>query len=329
MKKYTLLLCFIFIFSTIYSEVKAWGFFAHQLINELAIYALPPELFEFYKQHVSYLKAHAVDPDKRRYINPKEASRHYIDLDYYEHASPIDSLPRTYSAAALKYSLDTIVKHGTVPWQIQFTLNNLEAAFCENNVSLVLKYSADLGHYMADAHVPLHNTANYNGQLSGQVGIHGLFESRLPELFANQYQTIAPKAIYLSNPLQFTWNTIQEGYALLPIVFEKDKLVRKKIAPNKHFGFVKKGNKWVKIWSFEYATAYHNALNGMVEKRMMQAVYAIASLWYTAWVNAGQPTLYKVKIPTNPLPDSLVDIEEINWYDRNNNLNNLILESTQ
>ena len=29
----------------------------------------------------------------------------------------------------------------------------------------------------------------------------------------------------------------------------------------------------------------------MIERRMRQSIYAIASFWYTAWVNAGQPDL--------------------------------------
>ena len=29
----------------------------------------------------------------------------------------------------------------------------------------------------------------------------------------------------------------------------------------------------------------------MVERRMRQSIFAIASFWYTAWVNAGQPDL--------------------------------------
>jgi hypothetical protein len=38
-----------------------------------------------------------------------------------------------------------------------------------------------LGHYIGDAHVPLHTTSNYNGQKTNQHGIHGLWESRIPE----------------------------------------------------------------------------------------------------------------------------------------------------
>jgi hypothetical protein len=300
-------------------QTKAWGFYAHQLINELAIYALPPELFSFYKPHSSYLKLHALDPDKRRYILPKEANKHFIDLDFYEKLAPIDTLPHEFSKAVSKYGMDTLLKHGTVPWQIQFTLRNLEDAFCHQNIAFILKHSADLGHYMADAHVPLHNTANYNGQFTNQAGIHGLFESRIPELFANNYQCIPVKAIYLSNPLVFTWETITEGFSVLPFVFETERKIRRKIPENKHFGFTQKGKKWVKIWSFEYAEAYHQALNGLVEKRLMHAAFAVASLWYSAWVNAGQPLLGNEKHLPNPLPDSLYNSDDIHFLDRSSN----------
>jgi hypothetical protein len=165
----------------------------------------------------------------------------------------------------------------------------------------------------------LHNTSNYNGQFTNQIGIHGLFESRIPELFANQYQCIPLKANYLNNPLAFTWETITEGFTVLPFVFEMDKKIRKKIPAQKHFGFTQKGKKWVKIWSFEYAEAYHQALNGLVEKRLMHAAYAIACLWYTAWVNAGQAPLGLEKISPNPLPDSLYHSDEILFIDRNPN----------
>ena len=41
----------------------------------------------------------------------------------------------------------------------------------------VLRTAADLGHYLADAHVPLHTTGNYNGQRTNQTGIHALWET--------------------------------------------------------------------------------------------------------------------------------------------------------
>src|SRR5882757_5704252 len=80
----------------------AWGFWGHKRINNQACFTLPPGMFGFYKRHIDYITEHAVDPDKRRYSDPEEAPRHYIDLDRYgEH--PFDSLPKRWNDAVLKY----------------------------------------------------------------------------------------------------------------------------------------------------------------------------------------------------------------------------------
>jgi hypothetical protein len=70
-----------------------WGFYAHRLLNNLAIYALPTPMISFYQMEEAYIMEHAVDPDKRRYASPFEAARHYIDFEKYGSA-PYDSLPQ-------------------------------------------------------------------------------------------------------------------------------------------------------------------------------------------------------------------------------------------
>ena len=45
------------------------------------------------------------------------------------------------------------------------------------------------------------------------------------------------------------------------------------------------------VHTLEYSKAFHEALNGMVEKQMRGAIAATANYWYTAWVNAGKPDL--------------------------------------
>jgi len=49
----------------------------------------------------------------------------------------------------------------------------------------------------------------------------------------------------------------------------------------------------------------------MVERRMRQSVYAVASLWYTAWVNAGQPDLTKL-VNKEFNKEDLKEFEELN-----------------
>ncbi|RYF71893.1 MAG: integrase, partial [Cytophagaceae bacterium] len=157
-----------------------WGFHAHQQINRLAVFTLPPEMMPLYKSRIQFLTDNAVNPDKRRYAVVGEAPRHFIDLDMYADTTR-ETLPRSWSAAAERYSADTLAMHGIVPWHIQLAKYQLTEAFKERNVPKILRLSADIGHYIADANVPLHTTRNYNGQLTGQTGIHGFWESRLPE----------------------------------------------------------------------------------------------------------------------------------------------------
>ncbi len=72
-------------------------------------------------------------------------------------------------------------------------LARLTTAFKNKDPAKILKLSAELGHYIADFHVPLHASSNHNGQYTNQKGIHGFWESRIPELLA-QPETYLPLA---------------------------------------------------------------------------------------------------------------------------------------
>ena len=182
-----------------------WGFFGHRKINYYAIFSLPPAMIVFYKPHADYLTEHAVDPDKRRYAVAEEGPRHYLDMDHYG-LFPFDSLPRRWEDAVIRFGEDSLVQHGIVPWWIMTMKRRLTAAFAEKNSGRILKISAEIGHYIADAHVPLHTSSNHNGQLTGQQGIHGFWESRIPELLADkEWNLYAGKCMYLHNPQQFIW----------------------------------------------------------------------------------------------------------------------------
>jgi hypothetical protein len=175
----------------------SWGFFGHRHINYHAVFLLPPAMVSFYKKNIRYLADHAVDPDKRRYAIAEEAPRHYIDMDHYLQG-PKDSLPQKWDDAVLLFSEDTLNAHGIAPWWIMVMQARLKKAFKECNADAILKISADLGHYIADVHVPLHASSNHNGQKTDQLGIHGFWESRLPELYAEkQYDFIIGPAAYL------------------------------------------------------------------------------------------------------------------------------------
>lgn len=267
----------------------SWGFFGHKTINRTAVFTLPKGMIGFYKNNISYLTEHAVDPDKRRYTDSLEAPRHFLDADHYGNF-PFDSLPQKWNDAADKFSADTLNRFGTVPWSIQRNYYRLVQAFKDLDSVKILKYSADLGHYVADAHVPLHMTSNYNGQKTNQTGIHAFWESRLPELYADQYNFFTGKAVYIDDPLKNAWKICRTTFNCLDSVLLMEKSLKSFRADQK-YTFYKKNNKIIKNYSENYALAYHNLLHGMVEKQMRASILAIGSYWFSAWVDAGQPNL--------------------------------------
>lgn len=267
----------------------SWGFFAHQRINNLAIFTLPNGMISFYKKNVKYITEHAVDPDKRRYADTLEAPRHYLDVENYEKS--IDSIPEKWNDALTKYGQKHLNANGIVPWQIQRTYFSLVKAFANRDSIKILKYSADLGHYIGDAHVPLHTTANHNGQLTNQVGIHAFWESRLPELFSSKYNFIVGKAIYIENPLKEAWKIIKHTHSLVDTVLTLEAKLAASFPTDKKFSFSERNNTVLKQYSLAYSKAYHDQMNKMVERQMRSAILKIGSFWYSAWVDAGQPEL--------------------------------------
>lgn len=273
---------------------NAWGFFGHKKINELAIYTLPEELFGFYKDNMDYLIDHSVDPDKRRYSVKGEAECHYIDMDRYitaEQPNPFLNVPRRWSDAVEKFTEDTLRAHGIVPWNVYLTQQKLTTAFRNEDINRILRLSAEIGHYIGDAHVPLHSTSNYNGQKTGQRGIHGFWESRIPELYFEDYDFFVGKANYIKAPQTFIWERIEESFAAVDSVLSYERELTASFGEEKKYSYETRGQANMKVYSQEFSRAYSQMLDGQIERRMKSAVISIGSFWYTAWIDAGQPNL--------------------------------------
>ncbi|GAB4405654.1 MAG: hypothetical protein OHK0039_06850 [Bacteroidia bacterium] len=269
---------------------QGWGFWAHQRINRLAVFTLPPEMLALYKANIEYLTEHAVDPDKRRYAVDGEAARHYIDIDRYG-TWPFPDLPRDWDSAVAAFTEDTLQAYGIVPYHLPRAVYQLKAAFEAGDLERILKVSADLGHYVGDAHVPLHTTENYNGQLTGQKGIHGFWESRLPELFATQYDFFVGRSFYVDDIHAAAWTFVLDSHRALDSVLGFERELNAAFPPDRKYGYESRGNVVMRVYSRDYAAAYHDRLDGMVERRMQQAIRFTGSLWYTAWKLADSPDL--------------------------------------
>lgn len=274
-----------------YTNCYCWGFFAHAKINYYAVFLLPPEMMLFYKPSIGFLSEHSVDPDKRRYAIADEGPRHYLDIDKYG-TYPYPNLPRKWDDAVAKFGKDSLMQHGIVPWHVQIMLSRLTEAFKEKNYSRILKNSAEIGHYISDAHVPLHASSNHNGQYSNQRGIHGFWESRVPELLAEkQFDFFIGKAQYIKNPGEFIWDRVLESALAADSVLRFEKELTAEFPPDQKFSFEERNGKVIRQYSSAFTIAFNNKLDGMIERRMRQSIFCISSFWYTAWVNAGQPDL--------------------------------------
>ena len=300
------------------SGMRKWGFFGHERINRIATFTLPPEMFGFYKEHIEYITEHSVDPDKRRYAVEGEAQRHYIDIDHYIHygEDPFSIMPRRWDDAVTKFTEDTLQAYGIVPWHIMVMKYKLQKAFESRNVDLILKYSADIGHYIGDAHVPLHTTENYNGQLTGQKGIHGLWESRLVEINAENYDYFIGKAEYIKHMNDFIWKAVESSHHAVDSVLRIEKEVTRDFPSDRKYSFERRGNATVSVYSKEFSDEYHRRMNGMVERRLRAAIFAVGSIWYTAWVDAGQPDLSSLQ-NTPPSAELLEEMRELDAHFHN------------
>ena len=283
--------------------VFSWGFFAHKMINRLAVFTLPESLLLFYKTNIEYITEHAVDADMRRYSDPEEACRHYIDLDYYEANVPIDTVPKYWKDAVAKYSEDTLKAYGIVPWHINLMKYKLTEAFKAKDVDRILKISADIGHYIGDAHVPLHSTENYNGQKTNQHGIHGFWESRLPELFSDKYDFFVGRAKYIDNVQMAAWAASEGSYAAKDSVLDFERKLNTTFGSDRKYSNEQRGQAMIKVYSKEYSEAYHNMIDNQVERRIRASVLTVGSIWYTAWVDGGQPELINIQQTTKKLTD--------------------------
>lgn len=193
------------------------------------------------------------------------------------------------------YAVDHFSEYGIVPYHLPMMQRRLTAAFRNRDVPNILRISAEFGHYIGDAHVPLHTTENYNGQLTDQVGIHAFWESRIPELFADkEYDYFVGKAEYISNPKDYYWDVVLASHQLVDSVLQIERALSETFPEDKQYCYEERLGRTIRTQCREYADAYQQRMQGMVEDRMRATILSIGSAWYTAWVDAGQPDLNNI-----------------------------------
>ena len=188
--------------------------------------------------------------------------------------------------------VDTMTQHGILPYHLEYMQERLTQAFRQKKPQRALQLSAEIGHYIGDATVPLHTTENYNGQLTGQRGIHGFWESRIPELFAEEeFDVLVGSARYIDDKPAFFRDLVRTSHEHVDSVLLIEAELRRKLPASVQDCYEERLGRVVRVPCRDFARAYYERMDGMVEERFRTAIRSVGSAWYTAWVDAGKPEL--------------------------------------
>jgi hypothetical protein len=262
----------------------AWGAAAHRLIMSRAIDLLPPELKPFFEHYRDEIVLRSNDPDLWRNVPfEEEDPNHFINFGAPEYGKPpFAELPRERWTAVARFGQATVLRLGVLPWRIEEIAGSLRRGFEGMgrrglyDISNVVLFSAVAGHYMQDATQPFHTSLNYDGQLTGNFGIHSRFERDLVEKFAPRIQLTPDPPQPITNARDVAFDTVMQSYGLVDRIVAADKAAI--------------GNK--DTYDDGYFEKFFTAVQPIVEQQLSTAISRTAGLIVGAWQQAGRPALY-------------------------------------
>ena len=260
------------------STTFPWGSTGHRIINLKAAMQLPAAMASW-KADSLFFAAHASDPDNRKKSSDTslfaEYQRHFIDIDWYPN---YQSLPHDIAAVIALYGRSTVHTEGTNPWITVILLDSLTARFRRGDNARAETTMSDLGHYIGDAHQPLHCTENYDGTMTGNDGIHSRYETAMINAYQSSIVVYWDSARYVDSPIDYIFDYIYRSQAYVDSIMAADT-------------YAKNASGW--SGSGNPPTAYYTYLwtqvSNLTLDEIQRATVDLASLWYTAWVNAQTP----------------------------------------
>jgi len=259
-----------------------WGDAAHMAITRASCKVLPGELGEVFRANEDFLAYHSLDPDIRaneeKKLPPEERTErhgHFIDIDLYGRF-PFSGVPHSYAEAVKRYGETTLKAWGTLPWRVDKYFQKTVSAMKADDWEEAMLAAANLSHYLADAHVPLHLTYNYDGQYTGNYGVHGRFDTELPKRVL-KHAELSPKAAKvepeMAEAAEFVFSIIPDAYVWIDNILWADSLAS---AGRDDYDEV-------------YYGRFQELIGSLAYERMNKAAHNIACIWLSAWVEAGKP----------------------------------------
>ncbi|MDP2322251.1 MAG: hypothetical protein Q8O42_23290 [Acidobacteriota bacterium] len=272
------------------SSAAAWGFEAHKFIVDRMIELLPPELKPLFEKRRAFVIERSVDPDLWRTVGfDQEPPNHFLDIDYEAYGPyPFAALPRDYAAAVQKFGKEVVHKQGLLPWRTAEFYGQLQREFESLKrqpaptyaVDNIVLFAAVLAHYVSDAYVPLHAVVNYDGQVTGQNGVHSRWESELFERNRSRLVIKPAPATGVTSPRDYMFEVLLASNRAAANVLESD------LAATAGREFYDDG----------YFEAFGKGTLPTLERQLNASITAVASMIVGAWEQAGKPA-----IPAEPV----------------------------
>jgi hypothetical protein len=121
-------------------------------------------------------------------------------------------------------------------------------------------------------------------------------------------------AVYRKDIAGDIWEVVAGSHSAMDSVLLFEKQLTETSRTDKKYSFELRNNVLTRTHSREFSEKYHRMLAGQVERRMRASVQMVGDIWYTCWVNAGQPDLGPLM---NAGADSIEQneeaIEQQNW----------------
>jgi hypothetical protein len=254
----------------------SWGSTGHYKINTAASLSYNAQMSQF-TYWTTTLADHASDADIRKNTDPTEAPKHYIDIDSYSEFVLQGKIPQTLDSVILLHGSTFVYNNGILPWATLICFDSLRNCFARHDWSKAVLFASDLGHYVADGHMPLHITENYDGQLSGNSGIHSRYESTMINAYIGQINYAGMDISVIPNVNQYIFSYLYSNYIYVDSVLAADNYAKS----------VSGGS----TTSTAYKTALWGETKGFTIPLFRNASHALTELIYTAWVLAGSPAM--------------------------------------
>ena len=133
---------------------------------------------------------------------------------------------------------------------------------------------------------PFHAALNYDGQLTGQQGVHARFEAELFERYQDRLHVAPAPIVAVENVRDFTFAALTDSFRQVDAVLAADRAA----AAGRT------------AYDDDYFAKFFAGVQPILERRIGGAITGAASVITSAWIQAGKPALPASPPPRPPRP---------------------------